>query len=93
MDGGNCFFDKKCDLHDVDQFGFIDITTAFESGSIPSSVEPTDDMYNGIDSPEGVLGKPSDIFEAYRMNDYIRSYSSSGGVVGSEPSGDVPDDN
>lgn len=89
MDGGLCNFNSKCDLHDVDQFGFIDITSAFESGSIPSSVEPTDDMYNGIDSPDGILGRPSDIFEAYRMNDFIQS--SSGVSSSSEPSGDVPD--
>ena len=50
MNGGLCEFDKKCDLHEVEQFGFIDITSAFENGTIPSSVEPTDDLYNGIDS-------------------------------------------
>lgn len=92
MNGGDCSYDSMRDIHSVDQFGFIDITSALESGSIPSYCEPTDDMYNGIDSPEGVLGKPSDIFEAYRMNDYIQSYSS-GDVGGSEPSGDVPDEN
>lgn len=91
MNGGNCTFNKRRDLHDVDQFGFIDITSAFESGSIPSFVEPSDDVYNGIDDPNAILGKPSDIFEAYRMNNFIQENSSSGGTSGSEASTDVPD--
>ena len=36
-------FNKDKDIKRVDQFGFVDITKAFESGSVPSSVVPPDE--------------------------------------------------
>lgn len=59
-----CSFDPVCDLHPVDQFGFIDLKSALESSVVPSQMPGAEDDYNGIDDPSKVLGSPKDIFEA-----------------------------
>lgn len=86
-------FNKDKDIKRVDQFGFVDITKAFESGSVPSSVVLTEDQYNMIDNPDSILGRPADIFEAYRMKEYVNSVGSSGGNSGSESADSVPEEN
>lgn len=86
---GDVVYNKRKDIHSVDQFGFVNVTKAFESGAVPASVAPTPEQFNGIESPEAVLGRPSDVFEAYRMRDYVMK--SSGGASGSDSSESVPD--
>lgn len=86
-------FDKLKDVASVDQFGFVDVTKAFESGMVPASITPSDEQYNDIDNPDSILGKPSDIFEAYRMKEYVNSVGSSGGNSGRESSDSVPEEN
>ena len=86
-------FNKDKDIKRVYQFGFVDITKAFESGSVPSSVVLTEDQYNMIDNPDSILGRPADIFEAYRMKEYVNSVGSSGGNSGSESADSVPEEN
>ena len=33
-----CEFDPKRDIHDVDQFGFIDLIECLANGEVPSSI-------------------------------------------------------
>lgn len=68
-----CKFNEIRDVHEVDQFGFIDLAECLSQGVVPSSISNTEDAYNDIDSPDNIMGKPSDVFEAYRMQDFIKS--------------------
>lgn len=68
-----CKFNEIRDVHEVDQFGFIDLAECLSQGVVPSSISNTEDAYNDIDSPDNIMGKPSDVFEAYRMQDFIKT--------------------
>ena len=67
-----CRFDPEKDIHEVDQFGFIDLKECLANGEVPASIADSEDQYNGIEDPGEILGKPSDVFEAYKMGDYIK---------------------
>ena len=67
-----CSFDPKKDIHEVDQFGFIDLQECLANGEVPSTIADSEDQYNGIEDPGEILGKPSDVFDAYKMGDYIK---------------------
>lgn len=67
-----CRFDPKKDIYDVDQFGFIDLQECLANGEVPASIADSEDQYNGIEDPGEILGKPSDVFDAYKMGDYIK---------------------
>lgn len=69
----NIHFNEVTDLADVDQFGFVDLADCLSNGEVPADLNPTDDQYNGIEDPSEILGKPSDVFEAYKMQDYVKS--------------------
>lgn len=66
-------YDPEKDLNPVDPYGFINLAEAYEKGSVPTVVADEVANYNGIDDPESIIGTPHDIFEAYRMNEHIRS--------------------
>lgn len=66
-------YNEVCDLAPVDQFGFVDLNECLANGEVPSTVSNTEDAYNGIEDPSEILGKPSDVFDAYRMQDYVKS--------------------
>ena len=68
-----CKFNEIRDVHEVDQFGFIDLAECLSQGVVPSSISNTEDAYNDIDSPDNIMGKPSDVFEAYKMQDFIKT--------------------
>lgn len=68
----NCVYDEVVDIHPVDQFGFIDLVECLKNGEVPSTIADSEDQYNGIEDPGEILGKPSDVFEAYKMSDYIK---------------------
>lgn len=74
----DCVYNEMTDLHDVDQFGFVDLVECLENGQVPSTISDSEPQYNDIDDPGSILGKPSDVFEAYRMQDYVKS-------VGTQP--------
>lgn len=67
-----CKYNPVKDISDVDQFGFIDLQECLANGEVPSTIADSEDQYNGIDDPNEILGKPSDVFDAYRMGDYIK---------------------
>lgn len=60
----SCKYDPVRDLKDVEPFGFVDLKNAFVERCVPSQVGESDADYNGIENPESILGKPSDVFEA-----------------------------
>ena len=68
-----CDFNDITDIKEVDQFGFVDLNECMANGQVPSSVSNTEDEYNDINDPSSILGKPHDVFEAYRMQDYVKS--------------------
>lgn len=74
-----CLFDPVRDLQPVDQYGFVDLKTALDSGVVPSQVAESDEDYNGIDDPQKILGKPSDIFEAMDTQKALEQAASSAG--------------
>lgn len=59
-----CPFDPLKDLKPVEQYGFIDLKTALDSSVVPSQMPDSETDYNGIEEPEQIAGRPSDIFEA-----------------------------
>ena len=67
-----CRYNPLTDISDVDQFGFIDLQECLANGEVPATIADSEDQYNGIDDPNEILGKPSDVFDAYRMGDYIK---------------------
>ena len=76
-----CKFDPIKDSMAVEPFGFVNLIEAVENGCVPSFISNVEDNYNGIEDPSTIMGKPRDVFEAYRMNDYIKA---NGGVPESE---------
>lgn len=68
-----CKYDDKKDIKEVDQFGFIDLAECLANGEVPSTIADSEADYNGIEDPSEILGKPSDVFECYKMADYIKS--------------------
>lgn len=67
-----CRFDPNRDIKKVDQFGFVDLNECLANGEVPSVIADSEDQYNCIDDPAEILGKPADVFDAYRMGDYIK---------------------
>lgn len=74
-------FDKDKDVKPVDQFGFIDLRSAFEHGYVPGSADVEESDYNDIENPASIIGKPEDAFEAMRMQDYVMSGVKSAGAA------------
>lgn len=65
-------YDSEKDIRPVDPFGFINLRDAFDNHNVPTNIADEVANYNGIEDPSSMLGVPSDIFEAYRMNDAIQ---------------------
>lgn len=62
----------------VSQFGWLDLVEANKTGVIQGDLESVEAKMNGIDDPASIMGKPSDVFEAYRMHDYLTKSASNG---------------
>lgn len=58
----------------VDQFGFVDIVKVMDTNSIPASASEGAEVYNGIEDPSSILGKPTDVFDAMQMQAAINEY-------------------
>lgn len=68
----NFSFDPACDLQEVDQFGFIDLRSAFERGIIPGDLTFQDEQFNGVDNPGVLMHRSQDVFESLRQVNYVR---------------------
>lgn len=69
----NCVYNEQRDNNAVDPYGFVDLSEVIANGAVPSTVSDTEVEYNDIEDPASILGKPHDIFEAYRMMDHVKS--------------------
>lgn len=69
----NCVYNPMCDICAVEPFGYINLVEAVENGTVPSTINNVEAEYNGIEDPATIIGKPGDIFEMYRMSDYIKA--------------------
>lgn len=69
-------FDPIKDIAPVDQVGFVDLRDAFVNHSIPGDLTVKSEDYNGVDDPSSLLGRPSDVFDAYRKAQYVKSAES-----------------
>lgn len=63
----NLIFNKQKDISEVDQFGYIDLVQALTTGAVDSSLKIEESTFNNIDDPASIMGKPRDVFEAYKM--------------------------
>lgn len=68
-----CMYNEVCDNNPVDQYGFIDLVECISNGAVPTTISDTEMDYNNIEDPASILGKPHDVFEAYRMQDYVKT--------------------
>lgn len=64
-------YNPECDIQAVEPFGFIDLKEAYVTHTVPTVIDEEAVAYNEIDDPSAILGKPSDVFEAYRMQEAI----------------------
>lgn len=63
----------------VDQLGFVDIVKIMDTNSLPATVADGAEVYNGIDDPSSILGKPTDVFDAMQMQSAINDYKPDSG--------------
>lgn len=65
-------YDKRCDLHEVDQFGFLNLRDVYENGTVDGAMSFEAEKYNGVSDPSVLLSRPKDQFEALRQTSYIK---------------------
>lgn len=70
---------KPGDRYVVEQFGWINLAEAYAQGTVEGNIDGQDLQTNGIEDSKSILGRPSDVFEAYRMADVIESRGASKG--------------
>lgn len=61
------------DIRPVDQFGFVDLETAYAKGVVPATVENEDIKYNNQTDPNTIGNVPRDKFDAYEYTRAVRS--------------------
>lgn len=66
-------YDPKCDLHEVDQFGFLNLRDVYENGAVDGAMTFEAEKYNGVSDPSLLLSRPKDQFEALRQTSYVNS--------------------
>lgn len=59
-----CKFDKKRDLAETSQSGFVDLCDLLKNHILPGNLDVSTESFNGIEDPEAVFGRPSDNLEA-----------------------------
>lgn len=69
-----CYFDPARDIRAVEPTGWVDLAKANAMNSIPAQLQGSDLSYNGIDDPNSIGGRPSDIFEAAQASKVIVDY-------------------
>ena len=67
-------YDPVKDVKPVEQFGYVDLSSALANNCIPADVSASDERYNKIDDPKSILGKPRDVFDAAHIQRTIRDY-------------------
>lgn len=71
-----CEYNPEKDNMQVDDFGYVDLVAVMAKGEVPGNIGVDDSMYNNIEDPSLIFGKPYDNFSAIRMMDAIKSAGS-----------------
>lgn len=71
---GEFKFNFERDVQEVEQFGFVDLVSAFENHAIPADLMVENADFNGIEDPDKILGKPRNTFDALHMKSAIENY-------------------
>lgn len=69
-----CEYDPKRDLQAVNPYGYMDLTQANVSSSVPSSLDSVDLQFNGIEDPNSILPRSKDAFEAAHLAKSVLAY-------------------
>lgn len=65
-------FDKRKDMEEVDQFGWLNLTDAYAHGVIPADLRATEGEFAPVENAEAMIGRPADEFDAIRMVKFIK---------------------
>lgn len=65
-------FNPVTDRHPVDQFGYVDLETAYRTGIVPATAENEDIKYNNQSDPTTIGTVPRDKFDAYEYTRSVR---------------------
>lgn len=80
-----CKFNPIKDKTPVDALGFVDLKSAMVNHAIPSQIADTEEDYNGIEDPQSIMGRPTDVFEAMEMQTRINSFEAKSPDADKEP--------
>lgn len=72
-----CKYDPAKDLKPVDENGYLDLASAYVNKTVPADIVTQDTDFNGIEDPGSIIGKPSDVFDAIRMQEAIEKRAAS----------------
>ena len=67
------WYDPSKDLHAVEQYGFVDLSEVFQTGTVSGDLNAGLENYNNIEDPDSIIDKADDVFSLYRQVDQIRS--------------------
>lgn len=65
-------YNPMADRHPVDQFGYVDIESAYRSGIVPAEAENEEIKYNNQTDPTKIGTVPRDKFDAYEYTRSVR---------------------
>ena len=71
-----CKYNPLKDNMQVDDFGYVDLVDILSKGEVPGDIGIDESMYNDIDDPSLIIGKPYDNFSAIRMMDEVKAAGS-----------------
>lgn len=71
-----CKYNPEKDIQQVDDFGYVDLVDVMAKGEVPGNIGIDESLYNDIDDPSTIFGKPYDNFSAIRMMDEIKAAGS-----------------
>lgn len=59
-------YNPELDKAPVDQFGFVNLREAYETGCMPADIGGAEPEYNGVEDPGSLLPHATDQFDAIR---------------------------
>lgn len=72
-----CDFNPSSDIREVEEFGYVDLNAALDSGVLPVSVPSSELSYDApsgtLLSPSQIGAMPSDVFDAFELRDAARA--------------------
>lgn len=71
----NCKFNPICDIAEVDQIGFVDLSEAYANNTVPTVVGDDDLHYNNISDPGASMDFPKDVFDVMHQNQTVKDYT------------------